>query len=217
MADSPELPLSDPAKAATPEPAKEPAKAEPAKAAAAEPAKAEPAKEPAAEPAKEPAKAEPAAEPAPVDYAKTIADVKLPEGVTLDPALAKAGADLFAEMKLPADQAGKLVDFFAQQQKAGAEGNAKAFASQVQAWKAAAEKGTTAEERGQAKEAASAVFTKEELQVMETFGITNRLGFIKSMAKVATAIKEDRFVPGNASAPNGHDARTHYPNSNMNP
>jgi hypothetical protein len=213
---APELPLTDP-NAATPEPAKEPVKAEPAKAPAAEPVKAEPAKEPGKEPAAEPAKAEPAAAPEPIDYAKAIGEVKLPEGVTLDPALAKAGGELFSELKLSAEQAGKLTSFFAQQQKAGAEGNAKAFATQVGAWKADAEKGSTAEERGQAKEAASAIFSKEELTVMEAFGLTNRLGFIKSMAKVGQAIKNDSFVPGNAGLNGSADARSFYPNSNMNP
>lgn len=154
-----------------------------------------------------------AAEPAPVDYAKTIAEVKLPDGVKLDPALAKAGADLFAEMKLPAEAAGKLVEFFAQQQKAGAEGNAKAFAAQIGAWKAEAEKSTTAEERGAAREALLKVFDKADVEVMEAFGLTNRLTVIKSLAKIAKAIKDDSFVPGNAAVNGQFDARSLYPNS----
>lgn len=209
---APELPLNIETPAATP------AETKPAAAASTEskPADSKPAPEtkPAAEAKPADAKpAEAAAEPAPIDYAKTIADVKLPEGVKLDPALAEAGAKLFADMKLPADAAGKLVEFFAQQQKAGAEGNAKAFAAQVGAWKAEAEKSTTAEERGAAKEALLKVFDKADVEVMEAFGLTNRSSVIKSMSKIAKAIKDDSFVPGNAAVNGQFDARSLYPNS----
>lgn len=155
----------------------------------------------------------------PVDYAKALAEVKLPEGTTLDPATTKLGTDLFAKHNISAEAAKDLVSLYAQQQKAGAEGNAKAFATQVDGWKAEAEKSTTAEERGTAKDAVLKVFPKELVSVLETFGLTNRADFIKSMGKLGKAIKDDTFVPGNASAANGaaRDARSHFPNSNMNP
>lgn len=154
----------------------------------------------------------------PVDYTKALAEVKMPEGMTLDPEATKLGTDLFAKHNLSAEAAKDLVSLYAQQQKAGADGNAKAFATQVEGWKATAEKATTPEERGAAKEAALKVFGTDEMKLFETFGITNRSGFIKAMAKVASAIKDDTFVPGNAGGLNGSDdARKMFPKSNMNP
>lgn len=154
----------------------------------------------------------------PVDYGKVISEAKMPEGVVIDEGLAKAGGEIFAKHKIPAEAAKEFVDFFAQQQKAGAEGNAKAFANQVKTWGAEAEKTTTPEERGAAKEAALKVFGKEEVALLETFGVTNRAGFIKALARVASAIKDDRFVRGDAGASDAApDARKHFPNSNMNP
>jgi hypothetical protein len=154
----------------------------------------------------------------PVDYAKALSEVPLPEGYTLDPTQTKLGIEAFAKHNLSAEAVKDLVSLYAQQQKAGADGNAKAFADQVTGWKADAEKGSTAEERGTAKEAALKIFGKDEMALLETFGVTNRLGFIKSLAKIGKAIKDDPFVPGNAGAANGSgDARKAFPKSNMNP
>ncbi len=159
-----------------------------------------------------------AAADAPVDYGKVIADVPMPDGMKVDPVLAKLGGEVFAKHKISPEAAKDLVALFANQQKAGADGNAKAFSDQVGGWKAEAEKSTTAEERGSAKEAALKLFGKDEVAVLDLFGVTNRAAFIKSMARISKAIKDDTFVPGNAGAPNGSgDARKQFPNSNMNP
>lgn len=157
-----------------------------------------------------------AAEGAPVDYATVMSEVPMPEGMTLDPAAAKIGGELFAKHGISAEAAKDLVALYAQQQKAGADGNAKAFADQVSGWKADAEKGTTPQQRGTAKEAALAIFGKDEVALLEHFGVTNRAGFIKAMAKVGEAIGNDKLVLGNADAGSGQ-SRSRYPNSNMNP
>jgi hypothetical protein len=158
----------------------------------------------------------PAAEP--VDYAKALSEVPLPEGMALDPEATKAGTELFTKHNLSAEAAKDLVALYAQQQKAGADGNAKAFATQVTGWKADAEKATTQEERGTAKEAALKIFGADEVKLLDTFGVTNRAGFIKALAKVGKAIKDDPFVPGNAGGPaESNGAQRLYPKSNMNP
>lgn len=266
MADEPvPAPAPEPAPAPAPAPAPEPPKtAEPAPA---EPKPGDPPK--ADDPPKEPPKA-----PEPVDYGKVIAEVAMPEGMTLDPALAKTGTEVFAKHNIPAEAVKDLVSLYAQQQKAGADGNAKLFADQVTAWKGEADKSTSKEEQDTAKAAALSIFGKDELVTMELFGLTNRAGFIKALSpgvawaaeaeKVTTpqergdakaaavaifgkdeaallerhgianranfikslsklakdmSIKGDTFVPGNAGAANGaaRDARSLYPNSNMNP
>jgi hypothetical protein len=157
------------------------------------------------------------AEAGPVDYDKVISDALAPEGVTLDPGLTQAGSELLARHNIPPEAAKDLASFFARQQKAGAEGNARAFADQVGAWKAQSEKATTPEERGTAKHAALRIFGRDELAVLDLFGVTNRAGFIKALAKVGKAIRDDPFVPGNAVVSGDRDARSHFPNSNMNP
>ncbi|WP_428659456.1 hypothetical protein [Reyranella sp.] len=152
-----------------------------------------------------------------VDYDKVIADALTPEGVALDPGLTQAGSELLARHNIPPEAARDLASFFARQQKAGAEGNARAFADQVGAWRAQSEKRTTPEERGTAKEAALRIFGRDELAVLDLFGVTNRAGFIKALSKVGKAIRDDVFVPGNAAVNGDRDARSHFPNSNMNP
>jgi hypothetical protein len=159
----------------------------------------------------------PVAQKQPVDYGKVISDALAPEGVTLDPGLTEAGSELLARHNIPPEAAKDLASFFARQQKAGAEGNARAFADQVGAWRAQSEKRTTPEERGTAKEAALRIFGRDELAVLELFGVTNRAGFIRALAKVGKATKDDVLVPGNAVVSGDRDARSHFPNSNMNP
>ena len=154
---------------------------------------------------------------APVDYAKAIGEVTMPEGMTLDPTLAKAGGELFAKHGISAEAAKELVSMYASQQKAGAEASAKAFSDQVGAWRADAEKATTAEQRGAAKEAVLKAFPKELVSVMEHFGLTNRADFIRSMAAVGKSIRNDTYVPGNAAGNGARDPRAMFPNSNMNP
>lgn len=174
---------------------------------------------PAAEGSVDDAVQEQAAEAAPVDYAKAIADVPLPDGVSIGEALAQPAADLFARHNVSPDAVKEFVSFYAQQQKAGADGNAKAFAEQVSGWRASAERATTPRERGVARQAALKVFGREEVALLEHFGVTSRAGFIKGLAKIGTmAIEDDTYIPGNAGSGGGHrDARAHFPNSKMNP
>ncbi|CAN5190478.1 hypothetical protein BH10PSE6_BH10PSE6_16740 [soil metagenome] len=174
---------------------------------------------PAAEGSVDDATQEQAAEAVPVDYAKAITDVPLPDGVSISEALAQPAAELFARHNVSPDAVKEFVSFYAQQQKAGAEGNARAFAEQVSGWRASAERATTPQERGVAKQAALKVFGRDEVALLEHFGVTNRAGFIKALAKIGTmAIEDDTYIPGNAGSGGGHrDARAHFPNSKMNP
>jgi hypothetical protein len=163
------------------------------------------------------AKADAPQEPAPVDYGAAIKAAKMPEGFTLDDARATQAAEFFKNNNVPADKVQDYIDFYASNLKANAEANGKAFAEQVNGWRAESEKSFTAEERGAAKEALLKVFSKEDAEVMEAFGLTNRSGIIKSLLKMSKAIKDDTFVPGNAGGSGVRDARTQFPNSNMNP
>jgi hypothetical protein len=155
----------------------------------------------------------------PIDYAKAISDAAAPEGFAIDEALTGPAAELFARHQVSPEAVKEFVSFYAQQQKAGAEGNARAFAEQVSGWRASAERTTTPQERGVAKSAALKVFGRDEVALLEHFGVTNRAGFIKGLARIGRmAIEDDTFIPGNAGSGGGHrDARVHFPNSKMNP
>lgn len=156
-----------------------------------------------------------------VDYAKTIAEAKLPEGVVLDPAASKAAVEMFGEMKLTSEQAGKLTAFYAAQVKAGADQSAAAFAGQVEKWKSAslADKDVGgAEGMGTAKAALAKFFDADTMKILDHFGLTNHPGFIKGGVKMGKAIKDDTFIPGDAGSGGGvQDARKAFPNSKMNP
>jgi hypothetical protein len=151
------------------------------------------------------------------DYAK---ELKLPEGVQADEVFGEA-VKLFGEMKLPAAEAQKLIDFTAtrdkQLVKAVNDASAKAWSDQTGKWKADSEKEFTAEDLGHAKTVLPKVFDKETVGILEGLGFTNHPGVIRAMLKVHKAIKDDTWVTGNAGAVNGSDARSHFPNSNMNP
>lgn len=160
-------------------------------------------------------KAEEAA--APVDYAKAITEAKIPEGFVLDEAKAKDAAEFFKANNVPADKVQEYIDFYAKQLSATKQAEGQAFAKQVEGWKAHAEKETTPQERAEARTALGKIFDKDDMEILEAFGLTNRASFIKSAAKVGKAIGNDTFVSGNAVTTGARDARSMFPNSNMNP
>lgn len=154
-----------------------------------------------------------------VDYGKAIAEVKLPDGMTLNADAAKAAGDLFGKHKISADAAKELTALYAQQVKAGGDAATKAFADQVQAWKteSTADKDLGAENLGLAKTTAGKVFDAKTIELMEHFGLMNHPGVLKGLVKIGKATKDDSFVPGDAGATgSGNDARKQFPNSNMN-
>lgn len=153
-----------------------------------------------------------------VDYAKAFAEVKLPEGVTLDPVVTGAASEIFGKHKVSADLAKDLTSFFVSQQQAAAEQNVKAWNKQQEDWKTAAgaDKAITAELRADAKTVFSAL-SKESKELLEGYGFTNNPHLIKDFARFSAAIKDDSFVRGDAARGANGDARKQFPNSNMNP
>jgi len=155
-----------------------------------------------------------------VDYAKIIAEVALPEGMTLDEGAAKGATELFGKHKVSPEAAKEYVSFHVEQLKAVAERSAQAWHDQQKTWKAEveADKSLTPEVRAAAKAALLRFADKETVKLLEGYGFTNNRGVIQAFANIGKAIKDDQTVPGNAARANGRgDARTFYPNSNMNP
>lgn len=127
---------------------------------------------------------------------------------------------MLAETKVSPENAQKYVDFILERDKAIAKGvndaNADAWTKQADGWKAEVTKTYKPEELAGARKAVEQLFDKEGIQWMEALRLTDNPAFVKAMVKVSKAIAEDAFVPGNAR-PGNRDARSAFPNSNMNP
>ena len=159
----------------------------------------------------------PAAEADAIDYAKALA-AAVPEGMKIDDAAAKPFIDAFAKHGLTADAVKELTALQAAANKAATDGQAKAFKDQVDTWKGEATKTLTPQELGNAKQAAGKMFDAKTVELMEHFGMMDHPGVLKGLSRAFAAIKDDSFVPGDAGSVNGaRDARSQFPNSNMNP
>ena len=144
---------------------------------------------------------------------------KLPEGVTFSAEL-QTGLEAFAR-KSGLDQAGAqgLAEFAAEQLKALNAAADKTRADWLAAAKADPEVGgdkLTPALAGGAE--VIATFGNAEFKAyLDKSGLGNHPEMIRMFARIRAAISQDKFVPGGrAPAPKG-DARTLYPNSNMNP
>jgi hypothetical protein len=153
----------------------------------------------------------------PVDYGKVLAEVKLPEGMTLDQAATKVATELFGELNLTPEAAKKLTDFYVSQQVAAAQNTVKAWNDLQEKWKAeaTADSAITPELKAEAK-TVFGVLSKESRELLEGYGMTNFGPLLKDLAKFHEFVADDTFARGGASKSNG-DARGFFPNSNMNP
>jgi len=221
MADQADLPLNDAAQTGAPPADNKPA-ADAAPASDAKPAADAPKADAPKADAKDGKDAKPAADgkdakaDAPADYTA----LKLPEGYKADDPVFADAIKLFEGEKISPDQAQKLIDFTVERDKAVAQAiqtqQREAWTKQTDEWKAASIKDTSPEQRVDAATALGKFFDKEAVATLESLGLTNHPGLIKGLSAIGKAIKDDTFVPGNAGRSNGSDARSLYPNSNMN-
>lgn len=207
-------------------PAPAPAPATPAPAPAA-PAPA-PAADPPAAPALAPAApapaptAAPAAAPAVEGAPEAYADFTLPEGAQADPTLMGEFTATAKELNLPQAAAQKLVDVVMKVQAGSAQRLQEAVDAQAETWATASK---TDKEFGGDKFDENLAVSKRALEQFatpefKTFLDETKLGFHPEMLRfafrVGQAISQDGFVPGKGGAKPG-DARTMFPNSQMNP
>ena len=149
--------------------------------------------------------------------------LKMPEGYTTktdDPVFGEA-VKMFEADKLTPEQAQRYLDFTVERDKAMHkafnESQQEAWKKTRGEWKAATAKAVSAEDLGIAKTAASKVFDTKTAELLEAYGLTDHQGFVQAMVKIGKAIKDENFVGGNAASNGARDARSHFPNSNMNP
>lgn len=131
-----------------------------------------------------------------------VYDLKVPEGATL----AKTSVDEFVsvakEMKLPPEQAQKLVDWYAKHNGEAAATQAKAWETTVTGW---AEQAKTDKDFGGAKFDASLKEAKATLgkfgnkeftEALNITGMGNHPEMVRFLVKVAKAMGEDKPVDG---------------------
>ncbi|TAJ97358.1 MAG: hypothetical protein EPO10_19740 [Reyranella sp.] len=168
------------------------------------------------EPAAPEAGAEAAAE-APADYS----GLRLPEGYRADDPVFGEATKLFGSEKIAPETAQKLIDFTVERDREIARAvndhAASSWTKQTTEWRATSEKEFSPEALGNARTALAKVFDRQTIAYLEGLGFTNHPGLIRGMVKVASTIKDDSFVGGNAGRGTGTmDPKALYPNSQHN-
>lgn len=147
-------------------------------------------------------------------------EFKAPEGVTFDESVIGAFSEVAKELKLPQDQAQKVLD------KMGpvlASRQSEQLATIRNDWAAAAKSDKEfggehlTENLGTAKKALDAFATPELRTLLEESGLGNHPEVIRMFYRTGKAISEDRFVSGQGGKSSQGDARRLYSASNMNP
>ena len=145
-----------------------------------------------------------AAEPAaPIQYQ----DFTLPKGVEVDGDTLSAAKSVFAEQRLPQEQAQKLVDLYVARANAAAERNVAAWRDTQERWvgevKADPDIGgprfpASVAAASRAMEWARVPGLKEALDMT---GAGNNPAIVKAFVRFGQALAEDRFNAGNGGAP----------------
>jgi hypothetical protein len=139
----------------------------------------------------------------------------MPDGVELDEKAAAEFSDIAKELKLPQDQAQKIVDMYAKR----VQGQVEAHKTLVEGWastvKADKEIGgdKLPESLATARKAVDTFGSPELKNLLNTSGLGNHPEFVKLMYRAGKAISEDRFiVGGETGAVNTDIAKSLYPN-----
>jgi hypothetical protein len=151
---------------------------------------------------------------APESYAFTA-----PEGVQFDATVIGAFAEVAKDLNLPQDQAQKVLDkvapVIAARQSEQLQAARTAWAEATKTDKEfGGEK--LAENLGAANKAMETFGTPEFKQLLDLSGFGDHPEVIRVFHRISKAISEDRFVGGQGGGAKPADARSFYPNSNMN-
>ena len=143
-------------------------------------------------------------------------DLKMPEGVELDPAAAEEFTAIAKDLKLDQSSAQKLADVAAKQAQRQAESHAKLVESWVEQVKADKEIGGDKfdENLGIAKKALDTFGTPELKDVLHASGLGNHPEVIRAFYKAGKAISDDSFVKGSPKGAETDPAKKLFPNMN---
>lgn len=173
-----------------------------------------------AAPAVDPAK--PADPAAPTGAPEAYADFKQPDGFTFDADLSAEFKATAKAMNLSQDDAQKLFDLgIKSNQSSAAKIQAMAATAKAQ-WQADAQAdkeiggAQAAEHRATANKALADFGTPELKKLLDESGLGDHPELLRWAYRVGKAMSNDTHVPGSKGGSKG-DARSLYPNSNMNP
>lgn len=159
--------------------------------------------------------AKPEAEVVPEQY-----EFKAPEGMEYDPETMKLYAEAAREAGLSQEKAdlilGKVAPYLAQQQQAAVAQAREQWATDSRADK---EFGGDALQQNLAVavKAMEQFGTPELKDLLNQSGLGNHPEVIRVFYRAGKALMQDGFVVGKGVSETGSDARSHFPNSNMNP
>ncbi len=151
----------------------------------------------------------PAAATAPANSNEPAAytDFRLPEGATVDPAALDRARSLFAEARLPQEQAQKFIDLAVSREQAAAHKGVQAFVDLQNKWvseiKADPEIGGPRLEASMAS-AARAIDRLGVPGLKEALNLTgagNNPAIVKAFVRLGQMVSEDRFATATAAAP----------------
>jgi hypothetical protein len=149
-------------------------------------------------------------------------EFKVPEGFELDETVSKEATELFKSMKLGAEPAQKLVDFYVKNLQSVAEAPLRMVQEQNDKWvsevKADAEIGGKLDQvRTTISKAIDGlgdpVLSKGFRQVIDFTGAGNNLSFIKGLYKLAQQVTEGSHVRGNGPSAESQKAPGAAPTS----
>ena len=131
-------------------------------------------------------------------------EFKLPEGMVLDKALADKISPIFKEMKIPQEDAQKLVDIYSEHVKAVSDAQSAAFQQFLQDSYKETVSALGSNYKEQLKYVAKVRdrFLSEETQEMlDASGLSNNKAFILDLIKLGKLISEDKAVSGKKETP----------------
>lgn len=145
-------------------------------------------------------------EDAKADGAPETYEFKAPDGMELDAALVEAVTPVLKDLNLTNEQAQKLVDFYADHEKARAESQVEAWKTQLATWRDEVKAdpeigGKNYEASVRAAQTVIARFGDDQLKKdLATYRIGNMPSLIRLLAKAGRGMAEDKFHGAGAAS-----------------
>ena len=133
-------------------------------------------------------------------------EFKMPEGITLDQALADKVSPIFKELEITQEGAQKLVDFYVENQKAEADAQAANFKQFLKESYDETVKGlgaTYKEQLAYVAKVRDRFLSEESQEMLDASGLSNNKAFILDLIKLGKLISEDKLPPGTSASPTG--------------
>lgn len=132
---------------------------------------------------------------------ETYEDFKVPDGLVLDKAMVEKAAPVFKELNLPQESAQRIVDLYAEQVAQKTKETSEFWVNQLAAWKAESkadkEIGGDSYEKNlnYALKGVEAIGSPELIGLLDQYGISSNVHFIKFAINAGKLVSEDVIEP----------------------